>query len=153
MSDLKDYIIFFKNGKTINIKANRFCWKIETLDFYSYNDPDEEDENLVAVFNTNETIGVSEVFEDNSENTTQLVANDKETECICYKCTNYPGCFDFREDICSCGNFSQRYFPAFYPTFEDNCKKCIKKDECSTKSTTNGYTPVKCDGYKEKTND
>lgn len=126
MSDLKDYIVFFKNGKTINIKANRFCWKIETLDFYSYNDPDEEDENLVAVFNTNEIIGVSEVFEDNSEGTTQLVANDKETEC-------------------------QRYFPKYYyPTFEDNCKKCIKKNECSTKSIRADFTPVECDGYKEK---
>lgn len=152
MSDLKDYIVFFKNGKTINIKSNRFCWKIETLDFYSYNDLDEEDENLVAVFNTNEIIGVSEIFEDNSEGATQLVANDKETECICYKCTNYPGCCSFREDedVRRCGNFSQRYTPAHYPEVETACKTCVKKSKCYEKTKICGYTPVKCDGYKEE---
>ena len=143
MSDLTDYIVFFKNDKTINIKANRFTWKIETLEFYSYDDPDEEDENLVAVFNTNEIIGVSEVFENNSEDTK---AND---ESICYKCTNYPGCFEFKEDICSCGGFSQRYFPKYYPGLEVACMKCIKEDECAAKSIIADYTPVECNGYKE----
>ena len=143
MSELKDYIVFFKNDKSINIKANRFTWKIETLEFYSYDDPDEEDENLVAVFNTNEIIGVSEVFENNSEDTK---AND---ESICYKCTNYPGCFEFKEDICSCGGFSQRYFPKYYPGLEVACMKCIKEDECAAKSIIADYTPVECNGYKE----
>lgn len=153
MSDLKDYIVFFKNDKTINIKANRFCWKIETLDFYSYNDPDEEDENLVAVFNTNEIIGVSEVFEDNSEGTTKLITTNKANdECICYKCTNYPGCCSFREDedVRRCGNFSQRYFPKYYPGLEVACMKCVKEDECAAKAITADFTPVECNGYKEK---
>ena len=145
MSDLKDYIVFFKNGKTINIKANSFTWDNvnKTVKFYICEDDNDDDLELISVFHIDSVMGVSEVFENNSEDTK---AND---ESICYKCTNYPGCFDFKEDICSCGNFSQRYFSKYYPGLEVACTKCIKEDECAVKSIIADYTPVECNGYKE----
>ena len=155
MSELKDYIVFFKNDKTINIKANYFTWDgvNKTIKFYLHKDDD--DDELISVFNKDSLIGVSEIFEDNSEDTTKSITTDKaKDESICYKCTNCPGCLDFKqyEHICGCDNFSQRYFPMHYPEVETACKTCVKKEECYGKSITYGYTPVECNGYEEKIN-
>ena len=154
MSKLKDYVVFLRNGKNIDIKAEYFSWdhNTKTVKFYSGEDNnDDEEDNLIAIFDIDSVIGVSEVFEkkDNCEGATQLIASNTGIECICYKCTIYPGCFDFNEDVVRCENFSQRYLPKYYPGLEIACKTCIKKDECYAKSKIGTYSPVKCTGYKE----
>lgn len=154
MSDLKDYIVFFKNGKTINIKAHSFTWDNvnKTVKFYLCEDDYDDDAELISIFHIDSLIGVSEVSEDNSEDTTKLITTDKtNNESICYKCIHHPDCFDFKqyEHICGCDNFSQRFFPVLYPEVETACKTCANKEECYAKVKTNEYMLVKCDGYKE----